>query len=791
MNSGKSLTSLVPPLSLTTTVVEGQLGHVARRRDGRLLVVRGGGAVGVRPRRDLHLLHLHAPPWLTRRKIGDHHQDIADRGSHRDAGAVVRAPVVDRVHARRERHREGDRGLRQHRGRHPHPRPGRTRRRVLDPVLVPRHRDRVVDREGDRTADSTGGPPRRHRRHTVQGLAQREGRAHGGVEELDRLVLDVPIGADVGGADIGGAAQVEVDAAVANQVLLPGWLGVRVERHAHLILLGGQRHLADGVVVGWQLVGRRAVGTVADALDAQQQDAGLSEDHRDGGHWRPAGGVAAAVDQVVDAVARQALVLALADGRADRGHTIVLWIVTVVSLGPGSAASRAGVAAGVAGGPVGVAGTGAVGVGVGVGDPPGVAVLVGAPVAICVGGVATGTGVFVGGVATAAGVFVGSGAGSVAAAAGVFVGAAVGASVGSGAGSEVAVGSVGGSGVDSSGGGCRERRGERLRGGVLLGADPPEARGHQEREEPRQEQGGQGHHAHGLRQAPHSTRPAQHLGPSPSPAPPRGHTGAPRPPREQSPPPGVPGAAPTVAECARRRPYAVDRTGPPGRPPAGPAARYAGGDGGEGRGGGRRGGRPLDPAAVRALPADAFAALLLRLGRYRVDPATGAVVSAHTGRPMAPQRNPQTGYLQVLLSFTRWPRGRSPCTAWWPSPPGAPDAVRGRHVVHRDGDRAHNAAANLALVDPPPRNRHPGPGAPAPAGPPAAPCARCGTTGGTVRTPGRPPRHERGAVRGGRPAVRRVLHEPLAPGAASAGPGGGRAGARASRPRAPPRGRRR
>ena len=156
-------------------------------------------------------------------------------------------------------------------------------------------------------------------------------------------------------------------------------------------------------------------------------------------------------------------------------------------------------------------------------------------------------------------------------------------------------------------------------------------------------------------------------------------------------------------------------------------------------------GAGLDPAAVRALPAEAFAALLLRLGRYRVDPATGAVVSAHTGRPMAPHRNRETGYLQVQLSFypvaaRRITVHRLVAIAAW----GA-EAVRGRHVVHRDGDRANNAAANLALVDPPPRNRHPGPGAPAPAGPPAAPCARCGTTGGTVRTPGRPPYRVSGA----------------------------------------------
>ena len=51
-----------------------------------------------------------------------------------------------------------------------------------------------------------------------------------------------------------------------------------------------------------------------------------------------------------------------------------------------------------------------------------------------------------------------------------------------------------------------------------------------------------------------------------------------------------------------------------------------------------------DPVAVRALAADDFAAFLLRLGRYRVDPTTGAVVSASTGRAMAPQRNPETGY---------------------------------------------------------------------------------------------------------------------------------------------------
>jgi transposase len=153
----------------------------------------------------------------------------------------------------------------------------------------------------------------------------------------------------------------------------------------------------------------------------------------------------------------------------------------------------------------------------------------------------------------------------------------------------------------------------------------------------------------------------------------------------------------------------------------------------------------LDPAAVRALPLDEYAALLLRLGRYRVDPATGAVVSAHTGRPMAPQRNRETGYLQVQLSFSPVAVRliavhRLVAVAAW----GA-EAVRGRHVVHRDGDRAHNAVANLGLVDPPPRNRHPRPGDPAPAGPPAASCARCGTTGGTVRAPGRPPPRTSGA----------------------------------------------
>jgi hypothetical protein len=163
---------------------------------------------------------------------------------------------------------------------------------------------------------------------------------------------------------------------------------------------------------------------------------------------------------------------------------------------------------------------------------------------------------------------------------------------------------------------------------------------------------------------------------------------------------------------------------------------------GGGAGGGLEG---LDRAAVRALPADAFAALMLRLGRYRVDPATGAVVSAHTGRPMAPQRNPETGYWQVVLCY--YPvaaRGISVHRLVAIAARGA-DAVRGRHVVHRDGDRANNAAANLALVDPSPPNRHPAPGDPVPAGPPAAPCARCGTTGGTVRTPGRPPWRTSGA----------------------------------------------
>jgi transposase len=132
----------------------------------------------------------------------------------------------------------------------------------------------------------------------------------------------------------------------------------------------------------------------------------------------------------------------------------------------------------------------------------------------------------------------------------------------------------------------------------------------------------------------------------------------------------------------------------------------------------------LDPAAVRALPTDAFAALLLRLGRYRVDLATGAVISGRTGRPMAPQRNPRTGYDQVLLRYRPAARSvtvhRLVALAAW-----GVEAVRGRHIVHRDDDRTHNAAANLALVDPSARNRGP-----------VAPCARCGAPGGRARAPG-------------------------------------------------------
>src|SRR5262245_20766990 len=97
-------------------------------------------------------------------------------------------------------------------------------------------------------------------------------------------------------------------------------------------------------------------------------------------------------------------------------------------------------------------------------------------------------------------------------------------------------------------------------------------------------------------------------------------------------------------------------------------------------------GTGLSPAAVRALPADAFAALLLRLGRYRVDPTTGAVVSGRTGRPLAPQRNPETGYQQVLLSY--YPVAARPITVHRLVAIAAFGlaAVRGRHVVHRDGD---------------------------------------------------------------------------------------------------------
>ena len=162
-----------------------------------------------------------------------------------------------------------------------------------------------------------------------------------------------------------------------------------------------------------------------------------------------------------------------------------------------------------------------------------------------------------------------------------------------------------------------------------------------------------------------------------------------------------------------------------------------------GRGRGRAARDGLDPAAVRALGADDLAALLLRLGHYRVEPATGAVVPAATGRPLVPQRNPETGYYQVQLSYRpvavrTVAVHRLVAVAAW-----GVEAVRGRHVVHRDGDRAHNAVANLALVDPPPPTRRPGPGAPR--APAAAPCARCGTTGGWPRFPGRPPARTSGA----------------------------------------------
>ena len=169
-----------------------------------------------------------------------------------------------------------------------------------------------------------------------------------------------------------------------------------------------------------------------------------------------------------------------------------------------------------------------------------------------------------------------------------------------------------------------------------------------------------------------------------------------------------------------------------------------------GRGRGRAVRDGLDPAAVRALGADDLAALLLRLGHYRVEPATGAVVPAATGRPLVPQRNPETGYSQVQLSYRpvavrTVAVHRLVAVAAW-----GVEAVRGRHVVHRDGDRAHNAVANLALVDPPPPTRRPGPGAP--------------------RVPRAPPRARGAAPRAAGPA------SPGGPRHAPAGPGSGSRG---------------
>ena len=112
-----------------------------------------------------------------------------------------------------------------------------------------------------------------------------------------------------------------------------------------------------------------------------------------------------------------------------------------------------------------------------------------------------------------------------------------------------------------------------------------------------------------------------------------------------------------VLLAGRPSPYGVDTLIPPGR--GGQRRRAGGGILGEmaSRGApGSAAGPVPGPAAVRALPLDEYAALLLSLGRYRVDPATGAVVGPQ-GRPMVPQRNAETGYSHVLLSIPRWRGG--------------------------------------------------------------------------------------------------------------------------------------
>jgi hypothetical protein len=84
--------------------------------------------------------------------------------------------------------------------------------------------------------------------------------------------------------------------------------------------------------------------------------------------------------------------------------------------------------------------------------------------------------------------------------------------------------------------------------------------------------------------------------------------------------------------------------------------------------------------------------------------------------------------------------------------------VRGRHVVHRDGDRTINAAANLELAAPPPATHHPPPAGRAP----AAACARCGTTGGWTPDPARPPKRTSGARFGIDGGLYAVCYENLA-----------------------------
>lgn len=147
---------------------------------------------------------------------------------------------------------------------------------------------------------------------------------------------------------------------------------------------------------------------------------------------------------------------------------------------------------------------------------------------------------------------------------------------------------------------------------------------------------------------------------------------------------------------------------------------------------------------MRDLPLDDYIAWMLNQGYYDAEVHTGRVINPRSGQELRPTRHGrERNYLGVQMVYSsrvirRVAVHRVVAIKAW-----GVEAVRGKHVGHRDGDPSHNAIDNLWLPETPREHVRADNSdrgfIPQPRKEAWAPCVRCGTEGGPIIPKGHTP----------------------------------------------------